>query len=326
MAVLPNKNAAFSRWEVVSGDAKIAADTDSETMLTMGAQDAVVKAHYAYILSIVPAGSGAASQQRKEEGVKVQLPVPDASDGYNSFWQINGVQLPEGTDLSGAIEFVMPGGPVTATVVSSRNTYTIGYDLDGGSLPQGSANPETYTVESEAITLVNPVREGWVFTGWIGTGLGEPTISVTIAAGSVGDRTYKANWRAEEIPVITVQPVDQTVGSGEQATFMVEAQCTGEMTYCWQIDRGDGNGFVDLGCSEPVYMTAPVSPENDGYVYRCIVTARDGSVTSAQAVLHVKAAAADLPATGDQSALMLWCILTAVCGSAALILNRKRRA
>ena len=55
--------------------------------------------------------------------------------------------------------------------------YTIAYDLAGGTV--ATPNPTTYTALSDAITLVNPTREGYVFTGWTGTGLTEPTMTVT---------------------------------------------------------------------------------------------------------------------------------------------------
>ena len=47
---------------------------------------------------------------------------------------------------------------------------------------------------SDDITLVNPTRTGYTFLGWLGTGLTELTMSVTIPHGSTGDRTYTAAW------------------------------------------------------------------------------------------------------------------------------------
>ena len=74
------------------------------------------------------------------------------------------------------------------------STYTISYDLNGGSLPEGQTNPTTYTVESEAFMLVNPVRTDYVFSGWTGTGLDNAQTEVTVAHGSTGNRTYTATW------------------------------------------------------------------------------------------------------------------------------------
>ena len=72
--------------------------------------------------------------------------------------------------------------------------YTINYELNGGTLGEGVTNPESYTIESAAITLANPTREGYDFVGWTGTGLDAATITVTIPAGSTGNRSYTATW------------------------------------------------------------------------------------------------------------------------------------
>lgn len=74
--------------------------------------------------------------------------------------------------------------------------YKLTYDLGGGVLPEGQANPATYTVEDGAITLVNPTRTCYEFLGWTGTGLTEPTMEVVIPASSIGNRTYTATWKA----------------------------------------------------------------------------------------------------------------------------------
>ncbi len=74
----------------------------------------------------------------------------------------------------------------------TANTYTISYDLDGGSVD--GENAATYTIESDAITLINPTKEGYTFAGWTGTDLSEPTMEVTVAQGSTGDRSYVATW------------------------------------------------------------------------------------------------------------------------------------
>ena len=81
--------------------------------------------------------------------------------------------------------------------------YTITYDLDGGNVD--GVNPETYTVESADITLINPTRAGYTFTGWNGTGIADGTDTVVIPTGSTGNRSYTATW---SILVHTVTFVD----------------------------------------------------------------------------------------------------------------------
>lgn len=70
--------------------------------------------------------------------------------------------------------------------------YSIDYDLDGGTARP--ANPTSYTIESAAITLVKPTKPSYTFTGWTGTDLTETLPTVTIPAGSTGNRAYTANW------------------------------------------------------------------------------------------------------------------------------------
>ena len=95
------------------------------------------------------------------------------------------------------------GGKVTLYALWEPISYGISYDLNGGRLPDGKGNPSTYTAEDD-ITLVNPGKKDYDFTGWTGTGLQKPTEKVTIKKGSTGDRTYKANWKLKEFQVTFV--------------------------------------------------------------------------------------------------------------------------
>ncbi|GBF75543.1 hypothetical protein PA598K_03960 [Paenibacillus sp. 598K] len=83
----------------------------------------------------------------------------------------------------------------TYTAVFAAEPYTITYELDAWT--SDPSNPVTYTVETEDFTLINPTKPGYTFAGWTGTGLSEPTLTVTIAKGSTGDRHYTATWQAE---------------------------------------------------------------------------------------------------------------------------------
>ena len=91
------------------------------------------------------------------------------------------------------IPATMPAENLKITARWSCNTYSITYDLDGGT---AIGNPDSYSVESDAITLNAPERLLYIFTGWSGTGLtGENNLTVTIPKGSTGNRSYTAHWR-----------------------------------------------------------------------------------------------------------------------------------
>ena len=70
--------------------------------------------------------------------------------------------------------------------------YSISYNLDGGTVT--NENPTTYTEDTEDFTLNNPTKEGYIFTGWTGSNGEKTQENVTISKGTVGNKTYKANW------------------------------------------------------------------------------------------------------------------------------------
>ena len=109
-----------------------------------------------------------------------------------------------GTDLDAASTSVTIAkgsyGNRSYTATWKPIDYTITYNgVDGATF--ATANPATYTIESDAITLNNPTREGYTFAGWTGTGLDAATTNVTIAAGSSGNREYTATWTAIEYSI-----------------------------------------------------------------------------------------------------------------------------
>ncbi|MBR2234596.1 MAG: InlB B-repeat-containing protein, partial [Prevotella sp.] len=144
--------------------------------------------------------------------VSLTLSSDQPAEGY-SFSGYNAT--PDGATLTGSDAngwtLTMPDADVTIGAVYSPVTYSITYELGGGALPEGRANPESYTVESEAFTLVNPERDGYVFAGWTGGGFSEPSTEVTIAKGSTtGDKTFTATWQMPPIAYIDVDGYTQT--------------------------------------------------------------------------------------------------------------------
>ena len=84
----------------------------------------------------------------------------------------------------------------SATITASYD-YRISYNLNGGTVT--TPNPTTYTSANEDITLNNPTRDGWTFTGWTGTDLDDAQMSVTIPQGSTGHRHYTATWTTDQL-------------------------------------------------------------------------------------------------------------------------------
>ena len=72
-------------------------------------------------------------------------------------------------------------------------TYNISYNLNGGTLTNVS-NPTSYNTTTETFTLKNPTRKGYTFKGWTGSNGNTAQTSVSIAKGSMGNKSYTANW------------------------------------------------------------------------------------------------------------------------------------
>ena len=96
---------------------------------------------------------------------------------------------------NGIYQLTMPSSNVTVEATFTPITYSIEYELVGGTV--ATANPTEYTVESTPITLNNPTLEGYTFGGWTGSNGNTPQTEVTIATSTTGNLSYKAVWYTE---------------------------------------------------------------------------------------------------------------------------------
>ena len=80
------------------------------------------------------------------------------------------------------------------------NTYTINYNLDGGTVSK--ENPTSYNVNTASFTLNNPTKNGYTFVGWTGSNGTTASKTVTIAKGSTGNKTYTANWERNKTYIL----------------------------------------------------------------------------------------------------------------------------
>lgn len=111
--------------------------------------------------------------------------------------------------------------------------YTISYQLNQGTV---SGNPSEYFKTTPTFTLKNPTRPGYTFLGWSGTGITGMSKTVTIAQGSVGDRTYTANWEANTNSII----FHANGGSGSMANQGMRTGESGKLSM---------NQFYATGCN-----------------------------------------------------------------------------
>ena len=71
--------------------------------------------------------------------------------------------------------------------------YDIKYELDNGVVDEEL--PSTYTITSDEITLLNPSKDHYVFTGWTGSNGDKLSKKVIIKKGSYGNKEFVANYK-----------------------------------------------------------------------------------------------------------------------------------
>jgi len=137
------------------------------------------------------------------ESEAFQLPTPVRTGYIFLGWTGEGI-----TEAQEIIEIPQGStGDRTYTANWQVIEYTITLlDMDG----VGTSEALVYTVE-QAVTLPTPTREGYAFLGWTVNSDMAPQLTVVLPQGSIGNRTYTANW---ELTGYTIT-MDLNGGSGE---------------------------------------------------------------------------------------------------------------
>ena len=131
----------------------------------------------------------------------------DAASGGTKYYNANGTSARTWNKASNA----------TLYAQWSIVTYTISCDLKGGTVT--TANPASYNVTTNTITLNNPTRAGYTFAGWTGSNGNTPQTTVQITKGSTDNKTYTANWT----PITYTITYDLAGGQGTNpATYTIE--------------------------------------------------------------------------------------------------------
>jgi hypothetical protein len=89
-------------------------------------------------------------------------------------------------------------------------------------------------------------------------------------------------------PLVTAQPVGETVLSGDDATFTTEASGSPAPLVQWQASADGGSTWTDVPGANSTSLTLLASTSNDGYEYRATVTNAAGSVTTDPVTLTVE--------------------------------------
>ncbi len=120
-------------------------------------------------------------------------PIPDPTKTWYEFsgWTLNWIDF----DFSTPIVW-------TTNLVAKRNLveYTITYNLNWWT--NSPNNPATYTIESWAITLEQPIKTWYVFLWWTWSNGEVVETWIIIPSWSYGDKEYNAVWQSSNVEYI----------------------------------------------------------------------------------------------------------------------------
>lgn len=158
------------------------------------------------------------------------IPTPTKTGYKFDGWEVSG----NGSKMDGNT-FTMGDANATITAKYTPIDYTISYDLQGGTM---SGQKTSYNIETPTFSIPTPTKNGYTFLGWTGTDLTSASKSVTIKQGSIGNRVYKANWKAINYSI--TYNLDGGSISGQPTSYTVESPTL-------NIPRPTKTGYTFLG-------------------------------------------------------------------------------
>ena len=196
------------------------------------------------------------------------------------------------------------------------------------------------TVETETFTLNNPIREGYIFTGWTGSNGTTPGLTVKIEQGTTGELEFTANWTTKEKPTPTLKV--------ESSANLVVGMATEDVI----VRIGEGVPNFGAANFKSVDLDGkPIDPKfyqvRDGSIILTVEKAflntlsvgehtlnvqlkgdgYEGQTVSVQITVSPVPDASRLPKTGDDSPILLWCAAFGACaaGLAAMLARKKKK-
>lgn len=132
-------------------------------------------------------------------------------------------------------------------------TYKIEYELAGGSLPDNTSNPETYTIESDTFALASPVRDGYAFLGWRHSSSGDWTAkeNLEVQKGTYGNLSFVAVWRILDTYTVSIyankssyeEPFDKIDVKEKQTYTIPDASGISRTGYDFKGWNTNANGY-----------------------------------------------------------------------------------
>ena len=229
----------FTGWTVQGTGASI-----NGTELTIGTSATTITANWQrnYVTLTVNLNEGSTTQSFEETyySLSTLSLINPTKEGYTfTGWTVEGT----GASINGT-ELTIGTSATTITANWQRNYVTLTVNLNGGTTSQSF---ESSYAPNTNITLINPTKAGYTFTGWTAQGTGASINGTELTIGT-SDTTITANWEEELVnPLLSYSCANASEGSSPYI-----------LTYtgnCTVIDDGNDNWRVKFLTSGDLTMS-----------------------------------------------------------------------
>ncbi len=212
--------------------------------------------------------------------------------GGGSSWSVNGSGAGFGTSWAGgSVTLTYYGFVGTAPVVTTQPTATTVVAGKTATFTVAGTGDPSPQVQWEVST-----DGGGTFTPIVGANSGTLSVATTasddqnqyeaVLANSLGSATSDpATLSVQTVPVVTTQPSDQVVVTGQSATFSAAASGNPVPTVQWQVSTDGGTTFSDVAGATSATYSFTTAAGQTGDQYQAVFTNAAGSATSAPATL-----------------------------------------
>ncbi len=183
-------------------------------------------------------------------------------------------------------------GTVTKSATLTVNENTSATTPGNQTVCQGGSASFSTTASGTGPFSYQWKLDGSDIAGATGSSVSIPTSSLSggnhtvdvVVSGACGSVTKSATLTVNTTPVVTLNPADQNVTSGN-ATFTAAASGTPAPTVQWQESTDNGATFTDIPGATSTTLTVPADSAHNGRKYRAVFTNSCGTATTTAATL-----------------------------------------